>query len=48
VHLVPRFPQDGHGEFVNGKNVKTIPMREMKTIAASIRQRITSTPKQTA
>jgi len=47
VHLVPRFPQDGHGEFVNGKNVKTIPMEEMKTIAGSIKQRITPTPKQT-
>ena len=40
IHLVPRFPGDGHGEFVNGKNVKTIPEREMKTIADTIREEI--------
>lgn len=37
VHLVPRFPEDGHGEFINGKNVKTIPVEQMKTIAETIR-----------
>ena len=47
VHLIPRFPQDGHGEFVDGENVKTVPVEEMKTIAESIRRRLASTPKQT-
>jgi histidine triad (HIT) family protein len=37
VHLVPRFPQDGHEVFVNGKKVKTIPPEQMKTIAETIR-----------
>ncbi|HEX4922164.1 MAG TPA: HIT family protein [Candidatus Bathyarchaeia archaeon] len=40
IHLVPRFPSDGHGEFVNGRNVKTIPEDEMKTIAETIRKGI--------
>ena len=38
IHLIPRFPQDGHGEFVNGRNVKTIPTEQMKTIAETIRK----------
>ena len=38
IHLIPRFPQDGHGEFVNGRNVKTIPAEEMKAIAETIRK----------
>ena len=37
VHLIPRFPGDGHGEFVNGRNVKTIPPDEMRAIAERIR-----------
>ena len=40
IHLVPRFPNDGHGEFVNGRNVKTIPEDEMKRIAETIRKGI--------
>lgn len=40
IHLVPRFPNDGHGEFVNGRNVKAIPEDEMKTIAETIRKGI--------
>ena len=38
IHLIPRFPNDGHGEFVNGQNVKTITPEEMKTIAETIRK----------
>ena len=38
IHLIPRFLQDGHGEFVNGRNVKTIPTEQMKTIAETIRK----------
>ena len=37
THLVPRFPSDGHGEFVNGQNVKKISTEEMKKIAETIR-----------
>ncbi|HYY92224.1 MAG TPA: HIT family protein [Candidatus Dormibacteraeota bacterium] len=37
IHLVPRFPGDGHGEFINGQNVKTIAPDEMKRIAEKIR-----------
>jgi histidine triad (HIT) family protein len=47
LHLIPRFPEDGHGEFVDGKNVKTIPVEEMKSIAESVRRGIASIPKQT-
>jgi len=48
MHLVPRFPRDGHGEFINGQNVKTISTEEMKTIAETIRQGLfSSTPRQT-
>ncbi len=42
VHVVPRFPKDGHGEFVNAENAKTIPMKEMKTIAEKIRNGLSS------
>jgi len=45
VHLVPRFPQDGHGEFVNGKNVKTIPAEQMVSIAETIRNGLASISK---
>ena len=37
IHVVPRFPGDGHGEFVNGRNVKTISPEEMTKIAETIR-----------
>jgi len=37
VHVVPRFPGDGHAEFVNAQNVKNITTTEMKTIAEKIR-----------
>jgi len=38
IHLIPRFPNDGHGEFVNGRNVKTITPEQMKRIAETIRK----------
>ena len=38
VHLVPRFPGDGHGEFVNAAEAKEIPTAKMKAIAESIRK----------
>jgi len=37
VHVVPRFPGDGHGEFVNAQNVKDVSTEEMKRIAEKIR-----------
>jgi histidine triad (HIT) family protein len=37
VHVIPRFPGDGHGEFVNAQNVKKIPAEEMSRIAEKIR-----------
>jgi histidine triad (HIT) family protein len=40
IHLVPRFPGDGHGEFINAQNVKTISPDEMKTIAEKIRKEV--------
>ena len=43
VHLVPRFPSDGHGEFINGRNVKTISPEEMKRIAETIRNALSHT-----
>lgn len=44
IHLVPRLPQDGHGEFINGQNVKTISPERMKSIAETIRNELMSTP----
>jgi histidine triad (HIT) family protein len=37
THLVPRFQNDGHGEFVNARAVKAIPREEMENIARMIR-----------
>ena len=37
VHVIPRFPGDGHGEFVNPQNFKDIPTEEMKRITEKIR-----------
>ena len=37
VHVIPRFPGDGHAEFVNAQNVKDITPEEMKRIAEKIR-----------
>jgi len=37
VHVIPRFPGDGHGEFVSAQNVKDIPTEEMRRIADKIR-----------
>lgn len=36
IHLIPRFPNDGHGEFVAPKNVKIISPEEMREIAKKI------------
>lgn len=47
IHLVPRFPHDNHGEFINSKNVKTIPPEQMKTIAETIRKTLLASPNQT-
>lgn len=41
IHLIPRFPNDGHGEFPNAANPKDIPPAKMKTIAESIRHGLT-------
>ena len=38
IHLVPRFPDDGHGEFVNGRNVKPKSADKMNEIAEKIRK----------
>lgn len=40
VHLVPRYNNDGHGEFVDPKNVKKIPEKEMKSMAGKIKKAI--------
>ena len=38
THLVPRFPNDGHGEFVDTKGIKKITKEEMEKIARKIRE----------
>ncbi len=38
IHLVPRFPNDGHGALIDLKNIKEISAAEMKGIAEKIRQ----------
>ena len=38
IHLIPRLPDDGHGEFPIQTNVKRISADKMKTIAESIRR----------
>jgi histidine triad (HIT) family protein len=48
IHLVPRFPHDGHGEFLNGQNVKTISAEQMKSIVEKVRNELASIPRQTA
>lgn len=40
IHLLPHFPDDGHDEGVNLKNVKDISKEEMVSIAEKIRQAI--------
>lgn len=37
IHLIPRFPDDGHPGLVDLKNVKEIPEEEMKEIAEKIK-----------
>jgi len=36
IHLVPRFPNDGHGGLIDLKNIKTISADEMVKIAEKI------------
>ena len=38
IHLVPRFPDDGHGEFVSGKAVKPLSAADLNRIAEKIRK----------
>ena len=38
THLVPRFDNDGHEEFLNLKNIKKISKEEMENIAKKIRE----------
>ena len=40
VWLVPRLPEDGHGEAIDLGNFKQIPETEMAAIAAKIRENI--------
>ena len=40
VHVVPRFPKDGHGEYLDPKNIKKISEDEMKEIADKIKKAI--------
>ena len=46
VHVIPRFPGDGHGEFVNAENAKTISPEQMKVIAETIRTGLSSGSRQ--
>ena len=36
LHLIPRFEGDGHGGFIDWKNVKSLPDAEMKRIAGLV------------
>jgi len=38
THVVPRFPNDGHGEFLNSVAAKKISKDEMELIASKIRE----------
>jgi len=38
IHLVPRFRNDGHGEFLNAMAVKKISKEEMENITKKIRE----------
>ncbi len=38
THVVPRFDEDGHGEFLNSSAAKKIPKEEMELIAKKIRE----------
>ena len=38
IHLIPRFPDDGHGALVSLKKVKEISEDEMKEIAQKIKK----------
>ncbi|MBR9683620.1 HIT family protein [Candidatus Woesearchaeota archaeon] len=36
IHLIPRFPDDGHGTLIDLKNIKDISQEEMSEIAKKI------------
>jgi histidine triad (HIT) family protein len=38
IQLIPRFPNDGHGEFLNISNRKKIPMEEIESMSKKIRE----------
>ena len=38
IHVVPRFENDGHGGFIDPKNIKKILKEEMEEIAEKIRK----------
>jgi len=40
IHVVPRFPNNGHGEYLDSKNIKKIPEGEMKIIVDKIKKAI--------
>lgn len=37
LHLVPRFPNDGHGALISLSNIKNIPKEEMEKLAEKIK-----------
>ena len=40
IHLVPRFPNDGHGALIDLKNIKQIPKENFSKIADKIKKNI--------
>lgn len=40
VHIVPRFSGDGHGEYLDPKNIKKISEKEMNSMADKIKKAI--------
>lgn len=40
IHLIPRFPGDGHGALINLSNVKSIPKEEMEKLAEKIKHHL--------
>lgn len=45
IHVVPRYDEDGHGEYLNPANVKELPENEMKEIAEKLKNGIPEEPK---
>jgi len=40
IHLIPRFPNDGHGSSIDMKNIKQIPKEEFANIAEKIKKNL--------